>query len=168
MSNKILVGVIIILVLAEGYFAWNNWLESRERDDATLVVKLAGEAVGQIDLASMKQLGSEEFSVVLRSSGQSPRENNYTGVALSAILEAVQPDILDGREQVTVTALDGFAVVYSVKELRQPEHIYLVWARDGQPLAGKGQGDMGPLLIIARQDQFGQRWCKFATGVDIR
>lgn len=168
MSNKILAGVIALLVLAAGYFGWQNWQESRARDDAILVVVVDGQPVGEVGLGDLRALGGEEFSVVLRSSGKEPQENAYTGIALSRVLEEVKPGILDGRELVSVTALDGYAVAYSAEEIRQPEHIYLVWAKDGAPLAGKAQGGSGPLLVIARQDEFGQRWCKFAVQVEVR
>ncbi len=168
MGNKILIVILVLLFAAVGGFAWHNWQQARDMEPAVLTVLLEGQEVGTISLAEIKQLGGQEFSVILRSSGQAPREQTYTGIPLRLVLEAVQPEILEGRESVTVTAVDGYATTFSVDELFENEHIYLAWAQDGQPLGDKASGGSGPLLVIPRQDEFGQRWCKFAVRVDIR
>ena len=168
MGNKILIVILVVLFAAVGGFAWHNWQQARDIEPAVLTVRLEGQEVGTISLTEIKQLGGQEFSVILRSSGQAPREQNYTGVPLKLVLEAVQPGMLDGKISVTVTAIDGYAVTFSANELFQEEHIYLVWAQDGQPLGDKASGGSGPLLVIPRQDEFGQRWCKFAVRVDVQ
>ncbi len=168
MNNKILAAIVVVLFMSVGIFAWHNWQQAQDLDPAVLTVNLDGQEIGTIALDRIKQLGAEEFSVILRSSGQAPREESYTGVPLRLVLEEVQPGLLDGKASVTVTAIDGYAATYSVDELFDDDHIYLVWARDGQPLGDKASGGMGPLLVIPRQDEFGQRWCKFALRVDVR
>lgn len=167
-QTKILIGVIIILALAIGVLAWANGRSVAELEPATLVVKVKGEEVGSITLEEIMELGSEDFSMVLRSSGSEPKENTYTGVALAEVLEAVQPGLVSAESQVSVRAVDGYAVVYTGEEMLHPQHIYLVWLKDGKPLGSKADGGSGPLLVIPRQHEFGQFWCKFAVEVDLR
>lgn len=167
-SNLVLVAIIVVLAAAVGILAWFNGQSVAGLDEATLVIKVDGQEIGSISLEDITQLGSEEFNVVLRSSGKEPVESTYTGIPLRTVLEAVQSGILSDKSQISVKALDGFAVAYTVEETLTPEHIYLVWKRNGKPLGSKSDGGSGPILIIPRQDQFGQRWCKFVVEVDIR
>lgn len=167
-QKKILVGVIVVLVVGIGILAWLNSRSLATDEPATLIVKENGEEVGSISLEEIKALGGEEFIVILRSSGKDPRENTYTGVALSRIVEAVKPGLITVQSQVTARAVDGYAVTYTGKELLQSEHIYLVWLKDGNPLGNKAKGGSGPMLVIPRQHEFGQFWCKFAVEVDVR
>lgn len=169
MKNKALIVGIIVLATAIGVLAWINGRSVAELEPATLVVKAHGQEVGAITLEEIIALGgSEEFSVVLRSSSKDPAENTYTGVPLSRVLEAVKPDLVTVESQVTVKAGDGYIAAYTGEEVLQAEHIYLVWLKDGKPLGTKAQGGSGPLLIIPRRHEFGQYWCKFAAEVDIR
>jgi len=167
-DNKKLIGVMLLLALAIGVLAWVNGRSVAELEPATLVFRENGVEIGSITLEEIIALGSEDFTMVLRSSGKDPAENTYTGVALSRIIDAVQPSLLAQGGVVSVKAIDGFAVAYNKEEVLQSQHIYLVWMKDGQPLGNKANGGSGPLLIIPRQDDFGQRWCKFAVEVDIR
>lgn len=167
-SNLILLGVILALAIAIGVLASINAGEVKDLEPASLVVKVNGQEIGSISLEEMVALGGEEFDITLRSSQGEPRENTYLGLPLSTILEAVDQDILSQGEQVTVRAIDGYAVAYTMEEVMQSDHIYLVWRMDGDPLGNKSDGGSGPLLVIPRQDEFGQRWCKFAVEVDIR
>lgn len=168
MKNKVLIAIILILAAAVVLLAWVNARRVNSLDSASLSVKVQGEEVGSITLEEIAALGGEEFAKVLRSSGKEPRENHYTGVPLAKVLEAVKPGILTSGVQVTILASDGYAVTYSGADVLRPEHIYLVWLKDGKALGTKASGGLGPLLVIPRQDEYGQLWCKFAIEADIR
>lgn len=148
--------------------AWANARDLGRLDPASLSVRVEGKEVGSITLEEIIALGGEEFTKVLRASGQAPQENLYTGVPLAKVLEAVIPGYL--REDSTLSALaaDGYSTFYSGAEVLRPEHIYLVWHRDGKKLGAKAKGGLGPLLLITRQDEYGQTWCKYLVAVDIR
>lgn len=167
-SSYILIAVIVVLATAAAVLAWLNWRSMAGREPATLVIKAGGEEVGSIALEEIEALGGEEFTAVLRSSGKAPEESVYTGLPLLQVVEAVQPGLIDADSVITVKALDGYAVTYSGEEMLRENHIYLVWLKDGKPLGSKSSGGMGPLLVIPRQHEFGQYWCKFAAEVDIR
>ncbi len=168
MKNKWLLALVIVLAVAVGLLAWLNGRRVRDLDPASLTIKVQGEEVGSISIEEISALGGEEFSKSLRSSGKKPRENTYTGVLLSKVLEAVKPGLVSKDVQISVLASDGYAVSYSGADVLRPEHIYLVWLMDGKPLASKAKGGLGPLLVLTRQDEFGQTWCKYAIEVDIR
>lgn len=167
-KNSLVIGIILVLAVAVGVLAWLNGRSLAELEPATLVIKEQGQVVGSITLEEIMALGGEEFGTVLRSSGQDPRENTYTGIPLAQVVEAVKPGLVTSQCQVSVRAIDGYAVTYTGEEVLQPEHIYLVWLKDGKPLGTKAKGGTGPLLVIPRQHEFGQFWCKYAVEVDIR
>lgn len=168
MKNKGLIAIIVILAAAICILAWVNASRVGSLDSASLSVKVQGEEVGAITLEEIAALGGEEFAKVLRSSGKEPKESLYTGVPLIKVLEAVKPGSVTPGVQVTVLASDGYAVTYSGADILRPEHIYLVWLKDGKALGTKAKGGLGPLLVIPRQDEYGQFWCKFVVEADIR
>lgn len=171
MKNKALIGVITGLVLLVAVLGYLN----RERlagrqalvDDPGIVILAGGEEVATIYLAEIRELGEEEFPIVLRSSGKPPRDLVLTGVPMKAVLHEADPGLLDSVSQVVVRAIDGYTVAYTMEELLREEHLYLVYLEDGEPLSGKAGGGSGPLMVVPRQDEFGQRWCKFAVEVDV-
>lgn len=169
MKNKALIGIIAVLAVAIGILAWVNAKRVAGLDPATLVVKVQGQEAGSISLEEIIALeGAEEFAKILRSSGKGPVENIYTGLPLAKVLEAVKPGLVTGGVQVSVLAGDGYAVTYTGADVLRPEHIYLVWLKDGKPLGTKASGGYGPLLVIPRRDEYGQFWCKYVIEVDIR
>lgn len=167
MKNRLLLAVIAALVVAVAILAWLHGRQVAGLDPATLVVYVRGEEIGSISLEEITKLGQEEFSQILRSAGKGPVENRYTGLPLIQVLHAVRPGLVTEEVQVSLLAIDGYAVVYSGEELLRPDHIYLVWLRDGKKLGAKASGGIGPLLVIPRQNEFGQYWCKYVVGADI-
>lgn len=168
MKHKGLIGVVLVLVIAIGVFALVNAKEISTLSSAGLTLKVDGEAAASMSLAEIAQLGEEEFTAVLRASGKAPQENTYTGLPLLTVLEALKPGSITAESQVSVLASDGYAVSYSGADLLRPAHIYLVWLKDGKELGTKGENGLGPLLVIPRQDEFGQYWCKYVVAVDLR
>ncbi|MTI94399.1 MAG: hypothetical protein FH749_02770 [Firmicutes bacterium] len=167
MGNKLLIAVIVLLVVLVGVLAYINRPDVEGYEDANFTVTY-GDETTTLDLAALQQLNQSQFTKTLRSSGKEPVDNTYTGVPLSTVLQATDADILQGVEVVTVKAIDGYTVAFPVEEVLREEHLYLVWERDGEPLGTKDSGGSGPLLVIPRQDEFGQRWCKFAVEAEVR
>lgn len=137
-------------------------------DNPGILVMKRGEEVATLRLEEMKKLGEEEFEIVLRSSGKPPRDLVLTGVPLKAVLQEAEPSLLEAGSQVVVRAIDGYSVAYTMEEVLMDDHIFVVYLEGGQPLRSKAEGGMGPLLLVARKDQFGQRWCQFAIEVDVQ
>lgn len=170
--NKKLLVTIIVLAIAVAILAYINreQLASRQAlvDNPGILVMAAGEELATIHLEEIRQLGEKEFPIVLRSSGKPPRDLVLTGVPLRALLDEVDPALLEHQGPVVVRAIDAYTVAYSMEEVFREEHLYLVYLENGEPLGSRNEGGLGPLLIVPRQDEFGQRWCKYAVEVDIK
>src|SRR6056297_1410291 len=79
----------------------------------------------------------------------------------------------DGVEVKTVNMsvvkeVDGYTVALTAKEVKVDDNVYLVYQSDGKPLKGKKEGGTGPYRLVIKNDQFGQRWCKFVTEVNVK
>lgn len=172
MKNRALVATVAVLILAVAVLAYLNQQSLRGLDQSAenpqLIISREGEKVASIDLEEMKTLGVEEIETTLRSSGSPPRDDTYRGIPLGLVLSHVDPGLLEEAGQVTARAADGYVVAYSAEELARPDHLYVIFERGGQRLKGKAQGGDGPLLLMARQDEFGQRWCKFLVEVSVK
>ncbi|MFY9114596.1 MAG: hypothetical protein WAO23_05080 [Dethiobacteria bacterium] len=168
-SPVFIIAILLVLVVILAYF--NRMTMSKNEQDMqnpVLVVKIKGEEAGRIDLEQMKTLGVMEFTTTLRTSTASPSDHTYMGIPLENILSYVVDDFRERGVRVVARAVDAYVVAYDMDELSYKDHLYLVFARDGERLAGKSSGGFGPLLLIAKQDQFGQRWCKYVTEVDVQ
>lgn len=105
----------------------------------------------------------EEFIATLRG-----KESVYVGVPLKEILKKIDENILKNKEKFIVKALDGYVVSYSVNEILEDEHVYLVYLKDGKVLGKKEEGGMGPLMTVPRKDAYGKRFCKFVVEVEVK
>ncbi len=170
-SNKTLMSVIVALIMVVTVLAYINRSQLVDRqalvDNPAIAVSADGEEVAIIPLNDLRELGEEEFSIILRSSGQQPREILLTGVPLNVVLEKADPSLLEYTGQVVARAIDGYSVAYAMEEVLMQEHLFLVYLENGEPLGSKAEGGSGPLMMVPRQDEFGQRWCKFVVEVDI-
>ncbi len=170
MKNKALIIAIAVLVLVVAVLGFLNrdQLAGKQAlvENPALVLQAKGEELAVISLDQIRALGEEEFPITLQSSGKPPRDLELTGVSLKAIAYDIDPTLPDRAEQVVVRAIDGYTVAYTVEEVLMDEHIYLVYLEDGKPLGTKADGGSGPLMMVPRQDEFGQRWCKFVVEVD--
>ena len=141
MKNKYLISIIVILVFAVFILAFLNQKNLSEslRDEDGIVIKLGG------------------------------KESVYVGVPLKEVLKKIiDENILKNKEKVIVRALDGYVVSYSINEILEDEHVYLVYLKDGKVLGEKEEGGMGPLMTVPRKDDFGKRWCKFVVKVEVK
>lgn len=170
MKNRVLLITIAVLVIAVGVLAYLNQQglgALQSQDNPRLRITAQGEEVAVLELQELIDLGAHEFQATLRSSGSPDRDSSYRGVSLKAVLEHVDPGLVQRAREIIARAEDGYVVAYSIDELQMADHLYVVFEEEGKPLAGKGQGGSGPLLLMARQDEFGQRWCKFLVEVSL-
>lgn len=99
------------------------------------------------------------FPVVVRSSGNKPVEAEYKGVEFLKLMNSLDLDI-SNFEKVTFNASDGYRIILSANEVKEPKNIYLTFERDGEYLKSRKQKGNGPYQIIIRRDPFSQRWIK--------
>ena len=111
-------------------------------------------------------LQGETFNAVIRSSGQKPRETEYTGVPLSGLLLEMNIN-MENNKQVIITGSDGYVVVVTAEEINEPKNTYIAYAIDGEEIKPRKKGGVGPYQLIIRKDGFSQRWCKYVTQIEI-
>lgn len=107
------------------------------------------------------------FPVVVRSSGEKPLETEYKGLELNKFFEAFNIDI-SSHTKVTFNASDGYRIILSVEEIKEPSNVYLTFERDGELLKTKKQGGNGPFQLIIRRDPFSQRWIKHVDEISLQ
>jgi DMSO/TMAO reductase YedYZ molybdopterin-dependent catalytic subunit len=168
-KSKWLVIIIVVLVIVVGVLAFINREQLAGKraliENPGILIAHQGAEVATIYLEEIRGLGEEEFDIVLRSSGKPPRDLTLTGVPLKALLQKADASLMESASQVLVRAIDGYSVAYTMEEVLLDDHVFLVYLNSGEPLGTKEDGGSGPLMMVPRQDEFGQRWCKFAVEV---
>ncbi|MCC7096181.1 MAG: molybdopterin-dependent oxidoreductase [Thermomonas sp.] len=112
----------------------------------------------ELNLADLKQLAprnSGPMDVVCASGEMKGRVNNFRGVLLTDVLNAVGIDLQshkdDRRMVIVARATDGYTVTFSWSELYNTEigkQVLVAWEKDGKPLDdGEGQ-----FLLISGKD----------------
>ncbi|MEG1931218.1 MAG: molybdopterin-dependent oxidoreductase [Anaerovorax sp.] len=170
-QTKFIIGFMILLIIIIGvllFFNRGSALEGQGAEqDRTFTVKVDGNEVVTFTLDALKEMESETFPAVIRSSGKKPEEVTYTGVEIGLLLETAGIDLKD-KKQLTFTALDGYVVTAGVKELAETGNFYLAYGLNGEDLKTKSEEGNGPYQLIIRKDPFSQRWCKYLKEVDIQ
>lgn len=159
MNIKKFVPILVIAILL-GVFLFN-----KEEDVSLRIVKGEEEIiVSKEEIYSLE--GAVTFPAVIRSSGQKPVETEYKGIELLELFAALNIDI-SHAERLTFNASDGYRIMLSVEEIREPKNTYLVYQRDGQSMKSKKQGGDGPFRLIIRRDPFSERWIKHVEEIII-
>ncbi len=162
--------IVIILIAILGVTALmnRNYMKDKQEmlEGFSFVIKKEGREVALVKLEDIEKLNPIEFIESLKSSGQKAEVNKYKGVLLRDIL-AARGESLEGKSQVTIRSIDGYAVALSAEEVGEEDNVYIVYEANGEPLASKDEGGSGPYQIVIRNDPFGQRWAKFVVEVDL-
>ena len=169
--NKTIVTSLIILVMIVGVTAYLNRGNIADRqemqDNAQIILLENGEEIKTVDMTFIKKQGEKTFNKELDTSETGPEIQTYTGVLLKSVIEEAGIK-LDNKNQVIVKAVDGYTVALTVAEVRKDDNVYIVYKNNGEYLQEKSKGGTGPYRIVIRDDQFGQRWCKFVMEVNIK
>ena len=157
--------ILILLAAGVALFALLNsqGLHSSP-DDAVAVTANDQTAIFNID--DLKALPKTTFSADLNTNGQDPVEKTFGGVPLIDVLNRMGVDI-NGASQIVFKAADGYTVVTSPEEVKEPGNVYVVYERDGMPSGTMAQGGTGPIEIVIKNDAFSQRWCKYLREIII-
>ncbi|HBC29837.1 MAG TPA: hypothetical protein DC024_01120 [Clostridiales bacterium] len=148
MLKKILIFIILIFILTGC---------SEELPSLTVNID------GKYETVDTKIIYTHEeavkFPAVVRSSGSKPVETEYKGIELIKLFETLNIDI-SNYSKITFNASDGYRIILSVEEIKEPSNVYLTFERDNELLKSKKQGGNGPFQLIIRRDPFSQRWIK--------
>lgn len=169
--NKTVVIILVFLIVIVGVTAYLNRGSIADKKEIIAKTQITflenGEEVKTFDLNYLQKQDEKTFKKELDTSETGPEMQTYTGVLLSEIIENAGIDLND-KSQVIVKAIDGYTVALTAAEVRKDDNVYLVYKQDGEYLKGKSEGGTGPYRIVIRDDQFGQRWCKFVVEVNVK
>ena len=171
MNKKVIIIIVILLLAVVGITAFLNRGSIAEKEaaqkEALITFLEDSKEVDTVKMSFVKKQGENTFNKDLDTSDSGPVEHTYTGVPLKNVIEEVGIDF-DNKKQVVVKAVDGYTVALTAKEVREDDNVYLVYQSNGKPLKSKKEGGTGPYRLVIKNDQFGQRWCKFVTEVNVK
>ena len=140
---------------------------------AVLVMVNRGSVQEEIDRAAAKQLSvvldgveeiyeySEEdpayleFDAQMRKKNGDVYDNQYAGMPLRTVLEAMGAEIGEDSA-VTVTCADQYEIQLTGAEVLAEGNVYLVTRENGEPLPEES----GSFMLVITQDEFSTRWAK--------
>ena len=140
----------------------------------SLAITGAVKASVELNLADLKQLAPRDtgpMDVVCASGEVKGRVNNFRGVLLTDVLNAVGIDLQshkdDRRMVIVARATDGYTVTFSWSELYNTEigkQVLVAWEKDGKPL-DDGEGQF--LLISGKDIKTGPRHVRNLSSIEV-
>ncbi len=169
-NNIIAIGIVIILMILMGVALLLNQ-EGLQANKATfenveLNVTVDGEVVGTLTYDELIALGAVEYEAIYDTSKTDPVVETYKGVELKKVFAYFEIS-LENKSAVTATAVDNFAMAYSVEEVMADDSLYVTYERNGEAILGEEDDDGGPLMVIVKNDQFSNRRCKWLISVGV-
>ncbi len=153
MQKKFIILIILIIVLSGC---------SKEKPSLNLNIDGKVESIDTEIIYNHKE--ALVFPAVVRSSGSKPVETEYKGIELIKLFDSLNVDITS-YSKVTFNASDGYRIILSMEEIKEPSNVYLTFERDGEILKSKKQGGKGPFQLVIRRDPFSQRWIKHVNEI---
>lgn len=153
MQKKFIILIILIIVLSGC---------SKEKPSLNLNIDGKVESINTEIIYNHKE--ALVFPAVVRSSGSKPVETEYKGIELTKLFDSLNVDITS-YSKVTFNASDGYRIILSMEEIKEPSNVYLTFERDGEILKSKKQGGKGPFQLVIRRDPFSQRWIKHVNEI---
>jgi len=169
--NKTVIITILVLIIAVGVFAYLNAADSEDRlrsqREAEIYIEVGDERMQEVDFDTIMDLQQHEFTETLQSSDSPASDHDYRGILMKDLLEKY--DLLtEDIEQIITRAADGYTVALGIGEVMADDNVYIVYEKDGKPLAPKEEGGSGPYMVVIREDEFGQRWNKFLMELQLQ
>ncbi len=167
-KDRLAIGIIVLFGLVMVVLGAVNSCATDQKLEGALEIYLNGEKVATLSAADLSALKSSTFKAVIRSSSEGTSEAEFTGVLVYDIAAKAVPSIADGFKAIIVKAEDGYQTVLSKDEALLKDNAYICFLMNGAPIKGKLQKGHGPLRLIIRNDEFGQRWVKYVNRIEIR
>lgn len=136
--------------------------------DATISIKINNEKVDELNFSTILQLEQHEFAATHRSGRRpDPIDYHFQGVTLKSILEYKGID-LTNKKYITISAKDGFEVVFEIEEILKNDHMFIVYLKNEKPLGTMENDGSGPYRLIIPDDRFAMRWVKHILEINIK
>lgn len=167
MKNKNIVFSVVglaVIVLILGFFNRRNVKDKLEIHEKREIIIKSEERKYNLNLDEISELGEEEFTADLKSSGKAAETHIYTGVPVKNIFKEKDLEVQKDK-QIIVRSVDGYVVALESDEVLEEDNVYLAYKVDGEFLKAREEGGSGPYQLIIREDQFSQRWCKHVVEI---
>lgn len=167
------VGIIVtavFLVMAVAVLAYLNAgnVEGKKELEAQAEFLLAaGSREFRVARQDLVDLQPQDFAAVLQTSTTGPTTLNLTGVELRQLLAVYKIALTEGST-LEVHSLDGYTSIVSGAEVLEEDNVYICISLDGEPLKTRKEGGWGPYLLVLKNVQYAQRWCKFLEKIIVR
>lgn len=166
-NNYILIVTIALLILLTAVLAYlnaGNLEVKRELQMNAEFLLTQGANQYRITMQDILNLSPVDFTAVMNTSTTSPTPVELTGVELHKLLQSYNVELKDDSI-VQVRALDGYASAVSSHEILTSGNIYVCIHMNGEVLKPKSEAGFGPYLMVIKNEQFSQRWCKFVEEI---
>jgi hypothetical protein len=167
-KDRLAIGMIVLLGIAMIALGAVNSCATDQKLEGSLDVYLNGEKIATYSSTDLSAMKSTTFKAVIRSSSEGNSEAEFTGIPILDIAQKAVPGLSDGFKAIIVKAEDGYQTVLSKDESILKDNAYLCFLMNGAPIKGKAQKGHGPLRLIIRSDEFGQRWVKYVNRIEIK
>lgn len=167
-KDRLAIGMIIALGLLMVALGAVNSCAVADKLAGSLEVYSDGVRVATYTAEALAAMKSETFKAVIRSSSEGNSEASFTGIAVYDIALKAVPEIASGFKAIIVRAEDGYQTVLSKDEASLKDNAYICYLMDGSPIKAKSEKGSGPLRLIIKKDEFGQRWVKYVNRIEIR
>ncbi|MFI3237462.1 MAG: hypothetical protein R3Y47_05455 [Lachnospiraceae bacterium] len=164
----IIVGVLAV-VLGVALFL-NKDIVSQNKttfENVELNIISDGEQIGTLSYDDMIALGAVEFEAVYDTSNTDAIIQMYKGVEIKTIIESFGISLED-KEAVVLTAVDNYAMAYTVEEVLEDGNVYATFECEGEALLDKDNDGDGPIMAIVTSDQFSNRRCKWMISIEVK
>ena len=133
----------------------------------TLTISRAGELLGQYTVEELQSLPYVEVEKEIVSSSSTNELGLWRGVPLRDLLNKISPELLSEAQNIYAYAEDAYVSSYRASEVALNDNILVIYAKDGQNLAGHDAGGKGPLRILVTNDAFGNRCIMYLCEIKI-
>ncbi|MGI6492551.1 MAG: molybdopterin-dependent oxidoreductase [Pelotomaculum sp.] len=167
LKSKVIIYIIVVLVGMTAILALLN-RPSEDLHAAALTVSQDGADLHTFTLEEIKALPSVSVEKSIVSSNHADESGVFTGVPLHDLIKGVDANLLTGERRFITRAEDGYASVFTTREVLEPDNIIIVYDKDGQSLGSYEEGGTGPLRIVIQGDPFGNRSTKYLKQIEIK
>ena len=141
-QNKIMIGVIGVLVLAAAILTFLNRRGANERAEGLAVLYNGTET--QISFGAMQ---TETFEGDLVNGKGETSHHTYEGLPLMEVLEEASAAV-DDETVITVTSEDNYSAEVAGAEILEAGKVYVALTQDGEMLEGIDGGQGAQLIVF--------------------
>ena len=166
-KQTIIIAVIVVVLLAAVVVLAVLNRPDGEFVSGSIQIVQDGQTLHTFTMEEIQDMPYVEAEKEIVSSSFANEQGLYRGVPLRALLDAVDPALLDGASRVIARAEDGMVMAYGASEVADSDSVLVAYSRDGKSLGSLDDGGSGPFRIVIVDDEFGNRSTKYLVQVEV-